>query len=92
MPRMLRGVSHRSMSTSTLGCKVSAPFGLGKYLASIILIIIINRSNFYLLLIFASLTISLIDFFCMKAPSAMQRMAHPDGEVAAAKGSYMFII
>jgi hypothetical protein len=30
MPKMLKGVSHRSMSTSALGCKVSAPFGLGK--------------------------------------------------------------
>ena len=30
MPRMLRGVQNRSMNTTALGYKVSAPFGIGK--------------------------------------------------------------
>lgn len=29
MPRMLRGVHNRTMTTSALGFKVSAPFGIG---------------------------------------------------------------
>lgn len=48
MPRVLRGVQDRSMSTTVLGFKVSAPVGI--------------------------------------APTAMQKMAHEDGEIATAKG------
>ena len=49
MPRVLRDVSQRDLSTTILGHKVSFPV-------------------------------------CI-APTAMQRMAHPEGEVATAKGN-----
>ena len=48
MPRVMRGVGNRSMQSTALGFKVSAPIGI--------------------------------------SPTAMQRMAHPDGECATARG------
>ena len=48
MPRMMRGVDQRTINTTALGSKVSAPIGI--------------------------------------APTAMQRMANPEGECATARG------
>lgn len=48
MPRMMRGVDHRDLSTTVLGCNITAPVGI--------------------------------------APTAMQRMAHLEGECATARG------
>ncbi|KAL0281309.1 UNVERIFIED_CONTAM: hypothetical protein PYX00_002336 [Menopon gallinae] len=48
-PRFLRDVSHRDMSTTVLGCKVTMPLGI--------------------------------------APTAMQKLAHPEGEMANARAA-----
>ena len=63
------------MSTTTLGYSVSAPFGIGK-------IYVQPKFNY---------KNNILLWICLLAPTAMQRMAHPDGECATAKGLYAFV-
>lgn len=75
MPRMLRGVHNRSIVTTALGRQVAASFGIGNSLQT--------NQNLY-----GKQT----NRFCQQlAPTAMQRMAHPDGECASAKGNRLSI-